>query len=126
MAKELTVAEKLKNLFDLQVLDSKIDEIAILRGELPMEVSDFEVMQNYPNPFNPSTTINYSLAENSLVNLEVFDIMGRRVTVLIDNRLHSAGTHTQVFDATGLSSGMYIYRLTTNQGSISKRMLLLK
>lgn len=81
--------------------------------------------QNYPNPFNPSTTISYELSEAGLVKLEVFNLLGERIAILI-NENKSSGLHTTRFDATGLSSGFYIYRLETKTGTQMKKLLFLK
>ena len=81
--------------------------------------------QNYPNPFNPSTNISFSIPNASQVDLEVFDVLGRRVASLVDNKLQ-AGSHTIRFDASKLSSGIYLYRLSTNETSISRKMTLIK
>jgi len=91
-------------------------------GHVP---AGFSLHQNYPNPFNPSTTIRYTLPEAGPVRLEVFDITGRRVAVLRDQVL-PAGIHTDVFDASRLSSGMYVYRLSGNGRTEVRKMLLLK
>lgn len=90
--------------------------------ELPDETA---LHANYPNPFNPSTTISYSLAAAAHVRLEVFDVLGRRVATLVDGP-RSAGTHEAVFNANGLSSGNYYYRLDVNGRVFSKPMLLVK
>jgi lysophospholipase L1-like esterase len=92
-----------------------------------MEVGDSYILgQSYPNPFNPTTLIKYYLPESSKVNLEVLDITGRTVDLLINN-IESRGEHSVTFDGTGLSSGVYFYRLITSTGFIqSKKMLLLK
>lgn len=87
--------------------------------------ADFILEQNYPNPFNPSTVINYQLAENSFMSLTVFDALGREVAILV-NGVKTAGTHQATFDAASLSSGVYIYQLKTQAGSITKKMLLVK
>jgi len=81
--------------------------------------------QNYPNPFNPATNIGFELSNPSDVRLEVFDMIGRRVTVLIDTRMTS-GFHEVSFDASSLSSGVYFYRLQTNSSVLSRKMILLK
>lgn len=80
---------------------------------------------NYPNPFNPSTTIRFELSSHSAVTLEVFDQMGRKVRTLIDKTM-PAGSHDVTFDASGLSSGLYITRLTAGQTIDSRKLLLLK
>jgi len=81
--------------------------------------------QNYPNPFNPSTTIRYSLPVSGSVKLDVFDLLGRQIAVLVDEQL-SAGWHQATFLADNLSSGVYVYRLTVDGQSFSRKMLLLK
>lgn len=86
--------------------------------------------QNYPNPFNPSTTISFSLAKRDKVSLSVYNLKGQLVNTLLASNL-DAGTHSLVFDgkdASGrsLASGMYFYRLQTSEGSLTKRMLLVK
>ncbi|WP_421774187.1 T9SS type A sorting domain-containing protein [Gracilimonas sp.] len=81
--------------------------------------------QNYPNPFNPSTTISYELSEAGLVKLEIFDLLGERIAILV-NENKSSGVHSTRFDATGLSSGFYIYRLETNTATHMKKLLFLK
>ena len=88
-------------------------------------VSKLRLDQNYPNPFNPSTTISYSLTSNSNVRLEVFDLMGRKVATLINER-QQAGEQTVQFDASNLASGIYIYRLDTGSQLLTKKMILLK
>jgi hypothetical protein len=70
----------------------------------------FELSQNYPNPFNPTTTIRFSIPQSGDVTLRVFDILGREVAVLV-NEKRTAGRHDVTFDGTGLASGVYLYRL---------------
>lgn len=82
--------------------------------------------QNYPNPFNPVTVISYQLAENSVVTLEVFDMLGRKVETLISNQQKMAGSHEIRFDASGLSSGVYIYQLTSGNQIINRKFTLIK
>ncbi len=86
--------------------------------------------QNYPNPFNPSTTISYYLPGDGEVSLEVFDVAGRRVAVLVDIR-QKAGNHTAVWDGKNLngspvSSGIYFYRLEAMKESKTSKMILLR
>jgi hypothetical protein len=90
--------------------------------ELPTEVA---LEQNYPNPFNPSTSISFSLPETGQVRLSVHDMLGRELMVLVEDS-YSAGNHSVRFDAIDLPSGMYIYRLETQEMSFAKKMLLLK
>lgn len=81
--------------------------------------------QNYPNPFNPTTSIRFALSQTEQVRLEVFNTMGQRVAVLVDGSL-SAGVHAASFDASGLSSGVYVYRLHAGSTSVTRTMILLK
>lgn len=81
--------------------------------------------QNYPNPFNPETTIGFTLAKNATVNLTVYNTRGEVVKSLINNSLN-AGFHSVNFNAVGLNSGVYVYKLTTPDNSITKKMILLK
>lgn len=93
------------------------------QAEIPNQI---KLHQNYPNPFNPSTTISFQLPANSRVNLEVFDIAGRKIAALVDGEMKTAGTHQVTFDASGLASGMYFYRLQTAGQSLTQKMMLVK
>lgn len=84
-----------------------------------------ELSQNYPNPFNPATQIEYNLNSDTQVLLEVFDIQGRLVRTLV-NQKQTIGTHSVTFDAQNLSTGVYIYRLKVGATHITKKMLLIK
>ena len=70
----------------------------------------FDLYQNYPNPFNPTTTIGYQLPVESRVRLTIFNLLGQEVAILVDEEC-PAGFHTQIWDASGLPSGVYVYRL---------------
>lgn len=83
------------------------------------------LMQNYPNPFNPATTISWALPAAADVRVSVYDVLGREVAVLAAER-QSAGVHAAAFDGTHLASGMYVYRLTADDQSLSRRLMLLK
>ena len=85
----------------------------------------FQLKQNYPNPFNPTTTITYDVADAGLVKLEVFDVLGRKVTELVNER-KAAGSYSKNFDAGSLSSGMYIYRLQAGEKVFTQKMMLVK
>ena len=88
-------------------------------------VNSFALSQNYPNPFNPSTMINYSLPQRNNVSLKIFDLLGREVANLV-NETQEAGSHSVSFNASKLTSGVYIYTLRTGNNSMSKKMMLLK
>lgn len=77
------------------------------------------VMANYPNPFNPTTTIRYSVPNAGMVSLRVFDMLGREVA-LIESGYKSAGRYEAVFDASRLASGIYVYRLTAGNTTLSR------
>ncbi len=85
----------------------------------------FVLKQNYPNPFNPSTNITFVLPKSAKVQLTVYNMLGQKVETLIDGNLTS-GSHTVRFEASNLSSGIYIYQLRTPTTSLTKRMVLVK
>jgi hypothetical protein len=99
-----------------------ITDIEKIPGNMPTE---YRLEQNYPNPFNPTTTIRFAMPKRSSVSLKVFDMLGREVTSLVDEELQPA-EYSIVFDANGLSSGMYIYRIQMDRFVQSKKLLLLK
>jgi hypothetical protein len=88
-------------------------------------VTKYNLEQNYPNPFNPSTTIKYSVPKASMVTLKVYNMLGQEVAVLV-NEVKSSSENFIAFNASNLPSGLYIYQLTANNYSASKKMLLLK
>ena len=81
---------------------------------------------SYPNPFNPSTNIGFQLPGIAKVSLAVYDVLGRKVSVLIDGQPMSAGHHVVRFDGSDLASGMYFYRLTAGEFSEVGKMVLMK
>jgi hypothetical protein len=91
----------------------------------PVISTIFQLNQNYPNPFNSSTTISFELEEPGNVKLLVYDLLGREITVLADRHME-AGGYNIGFDVSGLSSGIYFYRLRAGDTVETKRMLLLK
>ncbi len=100
--------------------------------EPPTLVGGFALSQNYPNPFNPSTAIKYTVggagsqgSGDSRTKLVIYDLLGREVATLV-NQPEAPGSYEVKFDASGLASGIYIYRLTAGSYTESKRMVLMK
>jgi len=85
----------------------------------------FSLYQNYPNPFNPTTKIKFNVPKSFIVTLKIFDILGREIAILVNEKLN-AGEYEINFDGSNLSSGIYFYKLETNSFSETKKMLLLK
>ncbi len=95
------------------------------QGKNSMVKDNYILLQNYPNPFNPTTLIDYSLPENNFVSLKVFDILGREVLTLV-NETKESGNHSVEFDASGLPSGVYIYKLHSGGNFEIRKMVLQK
>ncbi len=104
--------------------DSPDDPLAtsIEQGELPVQLA---LKQNYPNPFNPSTNITFELNNPDRVTLKVYNMLGHEIATLVNGNM-SSGEHHVSFNAEGLSSGMYLYRLQTSSRSITRTMTLIK
>jgi len=91
---------------------------------------EYALHQNYPNPFNPVTTLRYNLPENSLVNITIYDMLGRKVKTLI-NQNQDAGHKSVIWDATNdfgkpVSAGIYLYQIQVDEYISTKKMVLLK
>jgi hypothetical protein len=104
--------------------EAKIRTTAV--SEKPQSApDDFALHQNYPNPFNPSTNVSFSLPFAGAVKLQVFDVLGNEVAVLLDGRLE-AGTHEVTFTPKKLPSGIYFYRLQAGHQSLMKKMVVME
>lgn len=120
---------------DIKVTDEDGGETTVTVGvdmvesteitEEPGVPEEFKLHHNYPNPFNPTTNIKYALPEASQVQLTVFNTLGQEVAKLV-NKKQAAGSHSVVFDAKGLPSGMYIYRLRAANFEKTQKMMLVK
>lgn len=99
-----------------------VTSVEQLSSRMPAE---YRLEQNCPNPFNASTTIQFALPKHSAVTLKLFDLLGREVAILMDEELQ-AGEYKVVFDARGLSTGVYFYRLQTEEFRQTKKLMLLK
>jgi len=89
------------------------------------QLKSIKLVQNYPNPFNPTTTINFDLPTASKVQLTIYNAKGELIKELVNSQL-KAGAHKVSFNASGLNSGMYLYRLSTEDKSLTKKMILVK
>jgi len=88
-------------------------------------ITNYKLFQNYPNPFNPSTVIQYQLPQAGKITLKVYDILGREVKTLV-NQFQQSGNHKVTFNASVLASGIYFYRIISNNFISTKKMILLK
>ena len=87
--------------------------------------TEFALQQNYPNPFNPTTSIQFDIPKEGNYSLKVYNLLGQEVATLVNGQMN-IGTHNVNFDASNLTSGMYIYRLTGNNVNLTRKMLLMK
>jgi hypothetical protein len=99
------------------------EPVSVPNDELITE--EFELKQNYPNPFNPSTSIQYAISTRQFVTLKVYNILGDEIATLV-NEEKPSGVYDVKFDAAGLSSGMYIYKLQAGSFVETKKMIMLK
>jgi hypothetical protein len=112
----------LKDGEELTVSDAAIQKLSVSGELLPVV---YALEQNYPNPFNPNTTIKYSISKDGLVKLTVYNLLGEEVALLV-NAQQKAGVHEINFEAAGLASGVYIYRLVSENFTASKKLMLIK
>jgi len=103
------------------------EPVSAISGNYQAQVLDNYILyDNYPNPFNPVTNIRFYLAKSGPVNIQVYNVQGKSVATIV-NKAMTAGEHTVAFNASALASGVYLYRLTTGDGFIAtKRLVLLK
>ena len=104
-----------------------INELGMMVKLIPNE---YTISQNYPNPFNPFTTLSYGLPEDAMVNITIYDMMGRKINTLVSSH-QTAGFKSIQWDATNnqgqpVSAGVYLYSIQTGQFSQTKKMVLLK
>jgi uncharacterized Ntn-hydrolase superfamily protein len=93
--------------------------------QLALSPDEFSLEQNYPNPFNPTTHFEFRIPKFEFVELAIFDLLGRRVAMVVDEPLEK-GSYSRPYDASGLAGGVYYYRFTAGKFSASRRMVLLK
>ncbi len=123
---------RITGFFDSDSLTDQSDEVftisgaSVLNGRAEGLPTKFTLFQNYPNPFNPKTVIHYQLPRSAFVNLSVFNTLGQKVQTLV-NQKQEAGTYAVSFDASGLASGIYLYRVQTGTYiSGVKKMIVLR
>ncbi len=102
-----------------------IENLVSVQNPTNEKPDNYELFQNYPNPFNPTTTINYKLTKNIFVKLIIYDALGRKVKTLV-NEYQNSGDHKVELDASNLSSGVYFYRLSTEDFTKTKKLILIK
>jgi hypothetical protein len=121
-----TISDALNGTTSAEPLRYKANAVWIAHTMENTEIpKTFTLWQNYPNPFNPSSTIRYGLPQDAMTTLEVFNILGQRVAVLV-NEGQKAGYHEAIFQNKGLGSGIYFYRLTAGKFLETKKMTLLR
>jgi len=113
--------------FDGSMSYTQPAEVRVFTGtETPPRIpSTFDLAQNYPNPFNPSTTISFDLPAAATVQLTVYNQLGQEVARLVSG-YREAGTHAVVWDASGVASGVYFYRISAGQYTGTRQLILLK
>ncbi len=113
----------------LYIYGQRVDSTGALGGTTSVgqetTAETFQLEQNYPNPFNPTTTIQFSVGRYGYTSLQVYDLLGREVRKLVNENLN-AGSYEVPFDAKGLASGVYLYRLASGGQSLSRKLILTK
>ena len=99
--------------------------IDTVQAQTHSEVRSFSLLPNFPNPFNPETSIRYEIAESRSVRLVIYDILGREVGVPVNER-KAPGIYEARFNASGVASGVYFYRLTAGNFVQTRKMVVLK
>jgi hypothetical protein len=107
------------------ILTNKFDEVMPVADYVSEIPSAYQLYQNYPNPFNPSTTINYSIPEDGFVKLAIYNMLGEEVATIVRN-VQKAGRYEVNFNASGLASGVYVYRIEAANYTSSKKLVLMK
>jgi hypothetical protein len=121
---------RITSVADSSVFSASAGTFSVTSGSTGMESPDqipglFALYQNYPNPFNPTTAISYQLTASTFVRLEVFDVLGREVAALVSEE-QPAGVYSARWDASGMPSGIYMYRLTAGSYVSVRKMIFMK
>jgi hypothetical protein len=109
----------------------KVDDVSLggatsVESNVGQTPQTYALQQNFPNPFNPATNISFSIPLQSAVHLSVIDLLGREVAVLVNDDLRNAGSYTITWNAAGVSSGVYFYRLQAGDFVSTRKLILLK
>ncbi|MBL0107875.1 MAG: T9SS type A sorting domain-containing protein [Ignavibacteria bacterium] len=115
---------------NIELVNSDDNSIEGITGKLSNESitnipAEFALGQNYPNPFNPSTTINYELPASNFVTLKIYDLVGKEVMTLVNEKL-DAGRYSATFNGSNLASGMYFYKISAGEFTFVRKMVLIK
>ncbi|RKZ00119.1 MAG: hypothetical protein DRQ13_01060, partial [Ignavibacteriae bacterium] len=108
-----------------QIMTEKFEEVMPVEKEENVLPSEYSLSQNYPNPFNPSTVINFSIPNSSLVTIKIYDVLGNDITTLVSEE-KPLGSYEVVFNASSLPSGVYFYQLQAGSFVEIKKMVLLR
>ena len=104
--------------------------VSLEQGSDSLNPDNYDLIQNYPNPFNPSTTISFSLPTEDNVTINIYDISGKLINTLLDDKMssgyHNVSWNGKDFNGLDVSSGVYVYTLYTNQVTLSDKMMLMK
>ncbi len=109
-----------------KIIDTNLELITGIRN-LPEETvpNEFELMQNYPNPFNPTTTIEFTIPKHALVNIKIYNVLGKEISTLV-NEEFKAGAYQIQLNAKSLSSGLYFYRISAGSFMQTRKLLVVK
>ena len=118
----LSAITELKSFASVAKSQFLLTDINDIKNQIP---KSFKLEQNYPNPFNPTTTISYLIPKASFVTLTIYDVLGKEVKTLV-NKFQSVGKYNVTFNASNLSSGVYIYSIKAGNFSVSKKLVLMK
>jgi len=121
-----TVYDNIENDYDfLDIVEGSVKVYDITKLDRPAIIPEFSLSQNYPNPFNPSTTIEFTLPKSEFVELKIYNILGKEVSILVSKKLNQ-GNYTYTFDGSNLASGVYYYQLVAGDFRQVKKMILLR
>jgi hypothetical protein len=116
-------SDMIKENQELVINDSRVNMITIKKGQIVP--AEYILEQNYPNPFNPTTTIKFGLPEATRVKVRIYNMLGELIMDLVDKEM-DAGYHKVDFNASGIASGVYLYRIETTKFSSVKKMMIIK